>query len=79
MAFLFDPCQVEDMSFVKVIPGNLDTLLYISHSCLGEGSCQVRFYMNMIKTVVLSLFGRMAFYASFNPARQDFFCSQILI
>ena len=33
--------QVDDMSYVKVIPSNLDTLLYINQSCLEDGSCQV--------------------------------------
>ena len=35
--------QVEDMNFVKVIPSNLDTLLYISQTCFESASaCQVR-------------------------------------
>ena len=33
--------QVDDMSYVKVIPSNLDTLLYINQSCLEDGACQV--------------------------------------
>jgi len=34
--------KVEDMSFVKVIPSNMDALLYISQLCIDQGSrvCQ---------------------------------------